>query len=78
MDKFFMDKPYPDEKVGTEYIVTSNGSIVDKGKKVYLLENDGSSCPWFRLCGENTNEWCISWERLTRLENKIIIGGKLL
>ncbi len=59
----FEDKPYPDEVVGTEYIVCKENDYFALGSTVKLYRNDNSKNPLFKKGG---NEWFLNWSCVKR------------
>lgn len=69
------DKPYPDIPVGTLFEVLPDSGRHVAGSVYQLKENDGSSCPYFKLVsgkgpddGDDPTHICCSWHRLAKIE----------
>ena len=61
----FKEKPYPDEKEGTHYILWSDTMGYDKGTVVILNFNDDSSCPSFSF--PDGCSYYVSWANIASL-----------
>jgi len=70
-------KEYPEEKLGTKYRLINNRETLPKGTIVLLSYNDTSTCPFFRIEGES-QENCIYWKNLKKIQPKTVIGGEVL
>ena len=68
MSKQFEDRPYPDEVVGTKYIVTDARDAIgyDSGDIVTLYQNDESHAPYF--INSDGREAFIGWIELSPYE----------
>ena len=61
------DKPRPDEKIGAKFVVVNDGNWhLNQGDIVELVENDGTSAPYFKRINEDRMHPC-NWERLALL-----------